>query len=44
MKYTEEQKAFIKSKIKGIAWKDISEAMRQFWINFKNIKDENHNN
>jgi hypothetical protein len=42
MNYTPEQKAFIKSKIKGIAWKDISDGMRQFWTNYKNVQDENN--
>jgi len=31
--YTEEQKAFILSKIKKIEWSQISEVLRDLWVN-----------
>jgi len=39
MKYSKEQKALIKSKVKGIAFDNIPEGIKQFWINFKNLND-----
>jgi hypothetical protein len=41
MNYTPKQKAFIKSKIKGIRFEAIPDSLKQFWINFKKIQDEN---
>jgi hypothetical protein len=34
-KYTNVEKAFILSKIKGIKWEEISESLRDFWVEWK---------
>lgn len=39
MKYTTQEKALIKSKVKGIRWDAIPESLKQFWINYRNIKN-----
>lgn len=38
MEYTEEQIKFIMSKIPDIKWEDIPNELKQFWVNYKNVK------
>jgi hypothetical protein len=35
--YTDEQKAFILSKVKDIRFDAIPEGIKRFWINYKNV-------
>jgi len=36
--YTEEQKKYIMSKIPDMKWDNISDVLRDFWINYRNLQ------
>lgn len=38
MKYTTQEKALIKSKVKGIAFDKIPKSIKDFWVSYRNIK------
>lgn len=40
-KFTEEDKAYILSKVKGIKYSQISYSLRMFWIEYRNKNESN---
>lgn len=38
MNYTEEQKEYILSKVTDINWEDMPKSIKDFWVNYKNVK------
>lgn len=37
-KYTLNEKEFILRKIPNMAWEKIPESLKDFWLNYKNVK------